>query len=278
MEVLKNIFPADNFTLVAFILALPALGAFVNGVFGKRLGKEGVRFMALSAIGGSFLAALLTFFMLLSAGHVPEGHEHEAIHEFKFTAWHWLDISLSGGLGPGPLDVAFSVDRLSAVMILIITGVGSLIHLYASAYMWDDHRADGGFHRFFAYLNLFCFAMLVLVMGANLPILFVGWEGVGLCSYLLIGFWYSDDANAAAGKKAFIANRIGDFGLLVAMSLLVVYTGALDWEGIGAGAGGLLQNVQVWPIGQAPNSGPAGWLATHVPFLFATVTPTAATV
>ncbi|HKQ68768.1 MAG TPA: NADH-quinone oxidoreductase subunit L, partial [Polyangiaceae bacterium] len=126
--------------------------------------------------------------------------------------------------------------------------------------------------------NLFCFAMLILVMGSSLPILFVGWEGVGLCSYLLIGFWYSDEANAAAGKKAFIANRIGDFGLLVAMSLLLVYTGALDWEGIGSGSGSLLARVQVWPIGQPPQTGAWGFIANHLPWLFRPVMPTAATV
>jgi NADH-quinone oxidoreductase subunit L len=139
--------------------------------------------------------------------------------------------------------------------------------------MWDDHRPDGGFHRFFAYLNLFCFAMLILVMGSNLALLFVGWEGVGLCSYLLIGFWYSDDANAAAGKKAFIANRIGDFGLLVAMSLLLNYAGALDWEGIGSGSGSLLQPIQIWPIGQPP-----AYLVSHLPWLFKPFNMTAATV
>src|SRR6185369_16506306 len=107
MDLLKNIFPAENFTLVAIILALPAIGAFVNGIFGKRLGKEGVRLMALTAMGGSFLASLLAFTMLVAAGRVAPGHEHEAVHEFKFTAWHWLDLSTSGGFGTSPLDVAF---------------------------------------------------------------------------------------------------------------------------------------------------------------------------
>jgi NADH-quinone oxidoreductase subunit L len=268
MDLLKNIFPADNFTLIAFILALPAIGAFVNGVFGKRLGKDAVRLMALVAMGGSFLGSLLAFAMLRG-----EGHGGEEVLQFKWNAWHWLDVSTGGGFGTAPIDVAFIVDHLSVVMMLIITGVGFLIHLYATAYMWDDHRADGGFHRFFAYLNLFCFAMLVLVMGANLLILFVGWEGVGLCSYLLIGFWYSDEVNAAAGKKAFIANRIGDFGLLVAMALLLNYAGALDWEGIGAGAGSLLQPIQIWPIGQPPPG-----LVSHLPWLFHQVSLTGATV
>jgi NADH-quinone oxidoreductase subunit L len=273
MDLLKNLFPADDFSLVAVILGLPAIGAFVNGVFGKRLGKDGVRLMALSAMGGSFLASLIAFAMLVNAGRVGEGHEAEAIHQFKFMAWHWLDLSTNGGFGSASIDVAFIVDRLSSVMMLIITGIGFLIHLYASAYMWDDDRADGGFHRFFAYLNLFCFAMLVLVMASNLAILFVGWEGVGLCSYLLIGFWYSDDANASAGKKAFIANRIGDFGLLVAMSLLLAYAGALDWSGIGAGAGSLLQRVQVWPLGQPPAA-----LVSHLPWFFHPLRLTAATI
>jgi NADH-quinone oxidoreductase subunit L len=277
MDKLFNAFPAQNFTLVVVILGLPALGAFVNGVFGKRLGKDAVRLMALAAIGGSFLASLIAFAMLRHAESAAEGHEQDAILQFKYTAWHWLDLSTANGFGTASIDVAFTVDHLSAVMMLIITGVGSLIHLYASTYMWDDHRPDGGYARFFAYLNLFCFAMLVLVMGSSLPILFVGWEGVGLCSYLLIGFWYSEEGNAAAGKKAFIANRIGDFGLLVAMGLLVLYTGALDWEGIGAGSGSLLQRVQVWPIGQ-PTLGPMAWLVAHLPAVFRPVNVTAATV
>src|SRR3954470_9966436 len=117
MEILNNIFPATNFTLVAFILGLPALGAFINGVFGKRLGKDAVRLMALAAIGGAFVCSILAFFMLVSAGHAPEGHEHEAVNQFKFVAWHWLDLSTEGGFGSSSLDVAFIVDHLSAVMM-----------------------------------------------------------------------------------------------------------------------------------------------------------------
>ena len=108
---------------------------------------------------------------------------------------------------------------------------------------------DPGFYRFFTYLNLFIFSMLVLILGDSLPVLFVGWEGVGLCSYLLIGFWFGDDKNATAGKKAFITNRIGDFGLLVAMGLLIYYCGALDWSGIEGARNNLLTDVQIWPLG-----------------------------
>ncbi len=126
------------------------------------------------------------------------------------------------------IDAAFQLDQLSMVMVLVITGVGSLIHIFSIGYM----REDPGYPRFFAYLNLFVFFMLVLVLGANYPVLFVGWEGVGLCSYLLIGFWFSEKANSDAGKKAFIVNRIGDFGLLVAMFLLFANLGVLDFAGV----------------------------------------------
>ncbi|MDQ3673383.1 MAG: NADH-quinone oxidoreductase subunit L [Gemmatimonadota bacterium] len=130
------------------------------------------------------------------------------------------------------IDAAFQLDQLSMVMVLVITGVGSLIHVFSVGYMRDDP----GYPRYFAYLNLFVFFMLVLVLGANYPVLFVGWEGVGLCSYLLIGFWFSDKANSDAGKKAFIVNRIGDFGLLVAMFLLFSNLGVLDFVGVNEGA------------------------------------------
>jgi NADH-quinone oxidoreductase subunit L len=130
------------------------------------------------------------------------------------------------------IDAAFQLDQLSMVMILVITGVGALIHVFSVGYMRDDP----GYPRYFSYLNLFVFFMLVLVLGANYPVLFVGWEGVGLCSYLLIGFWFSDKANADAGKKAFIVNRIGDFGLLVAMFMLFANIGVLDFIGVSAKA------------------------------------------
>jgi NADH-quinone oxidoreductase subunit L len=239
MEQLTRVFPANDFALLGVIIALPLLGAFINGVFGKRLGKEAVTLMALAAVGVSFIASVAAFLMLASA------QEGERAARFSWLAWDWLSI---GGPGDGssiPIQVKFSLDALSGTMALVVTGIGFLIHLYSTKYMEEDE----GYHRFFSYLNLFIFAMLVLILGDNLPVLFVGWEGVGLCSYLLIGFWFEEGVNAQAGKKAFITNRIGDFGLLVAMGLLVYYAGALDWSGIDANGQRLVHSVKVWPIG-----------------------------
>ncbi|MGZ3484450.1 MAG: NADH-quinone oxidoreductase subunit L [Gemmatimonadaceae bacterium] len=145
---------------------------------------------------------------------------------FVQTYFGWMPV------GDLQVNAAFQLDQLSMVMILVITGVGALIHVFSVGYMRDDP----GYPRFFSYLNLFVFFMLVLVLGANYPVLFVGWEGVGLCSYLLIGFWFNDKANADAGKKAFIVNRIGDFGLLVAMFMLFANIGVLDFVGVSAKA------------------------------------------
>src|SRR6478672_9709686 len=136
------------------------------------------------------------------------------------------------------INAAIQLDQLSMLMVLIITGVGTLIHIFSVGYM----REDPGYPRYFAYLNLFVFFMLMLVLGANYPVLFVGWEGVGLCSYLLIGFWFSEKANADAGKKAFIVNRIGDFGFLVAMFMLFANIGVLDFVGLNAHAADLATN------------------------------------
>jgi NADH-quinone oxidoreductase subunit L len=133
------------------------------------------------------------------------------------------------------INAALQLDQLSMVMVLVVTGVGALIHIFSVGYM----REDPGYPRYFAYLNLFVFFMLVLVLGANYPVLFVGWEGVGLCSYLLIGFWFSDKVNADAGKKAFIVNRIGDFGFLVAMFIMFASLGTLDFHGVFGAAASL---------------------------------------
>ena len=166
------------------------------------------------AVLGIAFALTVGVFFALSGAHAEE--------PFVRTLFPWL---VAGSLH---IDAALQVDQLSIVMTLVVTGVGFLIHVFSVGYMQDDP----GYPRYFAYLNLFVFFMLVLVLGASYPVLFVGWEGVGLCSYLLIGYWYSDKANADAGKKAFVMNRIGDFGFLVAMFLLFANLGTLDFVGV----------------------------------------------
>ncbi|MDP9204182.1 MAG: NADH-quinone oxidoreductase subunit L [Gemmatimonadota bacterium] len=167
---------------------------------------------------------VLTFLLALGIWQAMAVVHPEA--PFIQTYFSWMPA------GDLRIDAAFQLDQLSMVMILVITGVGALIHIFSVGYM----REDPGYPRYFSYLNLFVFFMLVLVLGANYPVLFVGWEGVGLCSYLLIGFWFNDKANADAGKKAFIVNRIGDFGLLVAMFMLFANLGVLDFAGVSAKA------------------------------------------
>jgi NADH-quinone oxidoreductase subunit L len=184
------------------------------------------RFATLSSIIGpgvlalTFMLAVAIFAAMRGAG----GGEMQA--PFIQRYFSWMPV------GDLSIDAAFHLDQLSMVMVLVITGVGTLIHLFSVGYMQDDP----GYPRYFAYLNLFVFFMLLLVLGANYPVLFVGWEGVGLCSYLLIGFWFSEKANADAGKKAFIVNRIGDFGLLIAMFMLFANLGTLDFVGIASAA------------------------------------------
>ena len=181
-----------------WIVLLPLLGAAINGIFGvtlqKRYGKNVVSLIACSTVGVAFLLSLRAFFQLLSLA----------------PGQRFLLDSLSRWIHIGDLhvDIAFWVDPLSAVMILVVTGIGGLIHLYSIGYMHEDES----YWRFFTFLNLFTAAMLTLVLADNLLLMFVGWEGVGLCSYALIGFWYKEQANTTAGNKAFIVNRIGDAG------------------------------------------------------------------
>lgn len=241
MQAILRVFPLNDFALIWAILLLPLLGAIVNGIFGKRLGRSGVTLMALSAIFVPFVASVFAYWVLLQAGSAGHGPHEAQPARLYVGGWEWMRLSLPHDVGSISLDVAFSIDALSGTMALVVTGVGFLIHLYSTAYM----AKDPGYHRFFAYLNLFIFSMLVLILGDSLPVLFVGWEGVGLCSYLLIGFWFGEEKNAQAGRKAFITNRIGDFGLLVAMGLLLVYCGALDWTHINSGANQLLTPVDL---------------------------------
>ncbi|WP_420441104.1 NADH-quinone oxidoreductase subunit L [Candidatus Palauibacter sp.] len=194
------------------ILALPLLGAAVNGV-GAFLWRDDKRIPTIvgpAALLGSFAVVLVNFIAMSGA----ELHGAEVVR-----LWNWI---VSGDLRIG-VDLQF--DQLSMLMCMIVTGVGSLIHIYSVGYMRDDP----GYSRYFSYLNLFVFFMLVLVLGASFPLMFVGWEGVGLCSYLLIGFWYENRDYANAGKKAFIMNRIGDAGFLVAMFLVFTAFGTLDF-------------------------------------------------
>ncbi|HEX8726008.1 MAG TPA: NADH-quinone oxidoreductase subunit L [Gemmatimonadaceae bacterium] len=183
------------------------------------------RFAGITSIVGpgvlvaAFLLAAAIFFRMHAVGDMTA--------PFIQRYFSWMPV------GDLSIDAAFRLDQLSMVMVLVVTGVGMLIHLFSVGYMQEDP----GYPRFFAYLNLFVFFMLVLVLGANYPLLFIGWEGVGVCSYLLIGFWFSEKANADAGKKAFIVNRIGDFGFLIAMFLLFANYGTLDIAALQAQAG-----------------------------------------
>ncbi|MCA2962048.1 MAG: NADH-quinone oxidoreductase subunit L [Silvanigrellales bacterium] len=208
---------------LAIIVGLPLLGAIVNGFF-LRKAPRGV----ITAFATAMIAIPFVLSLLVVTGPVASGNAVSTV------LFNWISLQLAGG---GVFDVpfAFSVDRLSGTLLLIITGVGSLIHIYAGEYMHHEE----GVYRFFAYLNLFVFSMLCLVLGSNMLVTFLGWEGVGVCSYLLIGYWYSDEANAAAGMKAFIANRVGDLGFLVAMFLAVVLFGTLDYTEIARQVGGL---------------------------------------
>jgi len=190
------------------IPTLPLAGFLINGLFGRRFSKATINAIAIGSVVLSFAWVLKTLFGLSPLD--------SAYTERYFT---WIR---SGALNIG---CDFAVDRLTAVMLLVVTGIGSLIHIYAIGYM----AHEGGYYRFFAYMNLFMFFMLVLVLGANYLVLFVGWEGVGLCSYLLIGFYFTKKVATDAGNKAFIVNRIGDFGFSLAMFLIFVTFGSLDF-------------------------------------------------
>lgn len=208
---------------LAIIVGLPLLGAIVNGFF-LRKAPRGV----ITAFATAMIAIPFVLSLLLVLGPVASGNTVSTV------LFNWISLQLATG-NPFEIPFALSVDRLSGTLLLIITGVGSLIHIYAGEYM----HSEEGVYRFFAYLNLFVFSMLCLVLGSNMLVTFLGWEGVGVCSYLLIGYWYSDEANAAAGMKAFIANRVGDLGFLVAMFLAVVLFGSIEYAEIGRQVGGL---------------------------------------
>jgi|TARA_A100001037_G_scaffold153215_1_gene138307 NADH-quinone oxidoreductase subunit L len=201
-------------SLVWLIPGFPLIGFTFLLIFGRRLGEPRAGWLATATVSGSFLSALAVFFGL--ATKPPE----ERVYEI--TLFEWIP---SGELSVG---MGFLADPLSIAMALFVTGVGALIHMYAIGYMHGDPK----FSKFFLYLNLFVFAMLMLVLGDNLLITFLGWEGVGACSYFLISFWHEEPANATAGKKAFVTNRVGDWGFMVAMFLLFFNIGSLKYSDI----------------------------------------------
>ena len=205
---------------------LPLLGSAVNGLFGAKWPNKAVNWVAIGSTGFSFLAALEAvreFFDYFV-------QKHQAFHKIFFT---WI---AAGNFRAG-FDL--QMDQLTVVMVLVVTGVGWLIHIYATGYM----AHEGGYYRFFSYLNLFMFFMLILVLAANYVLLFVGWEGVGLSSYLLIGFYFLKKSASDAGKKAFIVNRIGDFGFMLGMFLLFRAFHTLDFQAIFTSSA-----LQGWPV------------------------------
>lgn len=208
--------------MLLWIVLLPLAGAVVNGLFGRFADRQMVGLVGVGTIGLSFFLAVVAFLRLLDMQ--PEGDAEFVPLQYSF--YEWFSIHLRGRAVP--IDIAFVFDALSGVMTLVVTGIGLLIHIYSLGYMSHDRS----FARFFAYLNLFSASMLVLVLAGNLPVMFIGWEGVGLCSYLLIGFWYETPAYAAAGRKAFVVNRIGDFGVLIGMFILVAVAGSFDFASI----------------------------------------------
>ena len=204
--------------MLLLIPLLPFAGFLVNAFFGRRLPKSISGGLACLAMIGSFVVSVLSIWTMAGS---PDG----ALQQDVFT---WMS---SGNLR---LPFSLRLDPLSALMILVVTGIGSLIHIYSTGYMHAE--SDAEYARYFSSLNLFASFMLILVLGASFPVMFVGWEGVGLCSYLLIGFWFRKKSAADAGKKAFIVNRIGDFGFILGMLLIFATFGTLDFQQVAAAA------------------------------------------
>jgi NADH-quinone oxidoreductase subunit L len=205
--------------------ALPLLGAIILALLGSKLPRRAVSFIGAGSVGGSAAVAMLVAYGFLSAPH----------QAFVQRLWVWMD---TGTFRP---EIAFYLDSVSLLMLLVVTFVGFLIHLYSTEYM----RGDDGYARFFAYMNLFVASMLVLVLSNNLLLLYLGWEGVGLCSYLLIGFWYRDAANVRAANKAFIVTRVGDTALAIGLFLLFTNLGTLDIQELMGRA------ADDWPAGSS---------------------------
>jgi NADH-quinone oxidoreductase subunit L len=199
--------PQHMKNILWLIPCLPLAGAVINGLLGRRLPERLVHFVGCANVFLAFLISVAGFFTLLGIEEPQQRFLTQSLYQWILTVWHQGSFSL---------EVAFRLDPLSMVLCLVVTGVGFLIHLYSVGYMAGDESQS----RYFAYLNLFTFSMVLLIMADNLLLMFVGWEGVGLCSYLLIGFWFTDLEKARAGMKAFIVNRVGDFGFFVGLMLL----------------------------------------------------------
>jgi NADH-quinone oxidoreductase subunit L len=211
--------------LIWAIPLIPAVGFVINGLFGKKMPKPAVAAIAAGAV-------LIAFF--ISAGAVfqlAQLPEDARIHEV--VVYEWINAgsitARTGDTARFVVDWGFQLDPLSSVMILVVTGIGFLIHVYSAGYMWEED----GFYRFFAYLNLFMFSMLTLVLGSNYVMMFIGWEGVGLCSYLLIGYYFHKKSAGDAAKKAFVVNRVGDWGLATGILLIFVTFGSMDFTTVG---------------------------------------------
>jgi NADH-quinone oxidoreductase subunit L len=211
--------------LIWLIPLFPAIGFVINGLFGKRLPKTAIGVIAAGAV-------LLSF--IFSAGAVLQLIQLEPEHRsHTVKLYEWINAgavrTAEGPLARFTVDWAYLLDPLSSVMILVVTGIGFLIHVYSTGYM---HEEDG-FYRFFAYLNLFMFSMLTLVLGNNYLMMFIGWEGVGLCSYLLIGYYFHKKSAGDAAKKAFVVNRVGDWGLSIGIMLIFLWFGSLEFKTVG---------------------------------------------
>src|SRR5215203_4909002 len=218
--------------LILLIPLLPFLGFLINGLGRKYLSKGLIGIVGSGTVLGSFIISVYAFINLDAVGGGRQISSSAKI--VGNPVLHYFDFITVGSL---KIPFAFQIDQLSSLFLLIITGVGFLIHVYSTAYMHEEKREHFG--RYFSYLNLFVFSMLLLVMGANYVIMFIGWEGVGLCSYLLIGYWFKNIDYTRAAKKAFVMNRIGDLGFLLAVFWILSKTGSVNYSDVFSGVGKL---------------------------------------
>ena len=244
--------------MLLFIPLLPLLGFLVNASFGRRITRRAAGAVASGVMLASLLVSLVAVGKLV--GLPPPAR---AIVEQAFS---WISS------GDFNVNLTLRLDPLSAVMILVVTGIGSLIHIYSTAYM--DGETDSEYARYFSYLNLFAAFMLLLVLGSNFLVMFVGWEGVGLCSYLLVGFWYQKKTASDAGKKAFIVNRVGDFGFLLGVLLAFVRFGTLDFQDIARSVSAVGPETSSGPCRSSPCCSLSARLGNRRRFLFTSGCPT----